>query len=630
MSINEPQVTHQDDDATRLAPNNITAQNGSAQPRYGFFTEHLRIEGIIGEGGVGRVYLAYDKRIGRRVAIKEMIEPPSEEADELINSFIHEAKITAQLEHPCIIPIYEMGQRESFGPYYVMKYIKGITMEEQLQAFDAESVVDDINQRLKLLDPLIDVCEALAYAHEKGVIHRDIKPANIISGKFGETIIIDWGLAQAISSDNNTYFFNNALKHQRNTLSDTHSSITVGTPRYMAPEQCEGQACKASDVYSLGVILFRIITGHFPYHGSLDEIEQQLSSSQKSPSPFQFNQAAPVELVAICEKAMAKPKQLRFHDAGELLKQLNDYRSGRMVKVYNYSKQELLRRFFVRNKLLVSMLCALLMTIMIGAGFAIHYAYLTQQEKIKVERALITITTVSERAQNEAHVIATAMLANTHLLYTDLKVTAAQLAKLEPEERMQQKVLLGNLQQLYPKVVAFSIKQADALAPYLASGWKLTSQQGGIPILVAHQGRMQIVLRVPVQSNGAAQQFLEATMYPETVMPALFSKASILGSELQDVWILRHDGLIIYDKNPKYLGTNLFTDAIGITSASLLEFGQLALSRNEGIGHYVYYEAGRRIEKIAAWETVRFSDTDSWVIIVDYPYLSRKIETAIF
>jgi serine/threonine-protein kinase len=618
---------HNQDDATRLAPNKISTENINQQDHYGFFTENLRIEGVIGEGGVGRVYLAYDKRIGRRVAVKEIINPPTKDTIELVNSFIHEAKITAKLEHPGIIPIYEIGSREQYGPYYVMKYIKGITMEEQLLAFDAESTTDDdFKQRLKLLDPLIDVCEALAYAHERGVIHRDIKPTNIINGKFGETIIIDWGLAQAISANNNTYFFNNALNHQRNTLSDTRSSVAVGTPRYMAPEQCKGQACKASDVYSLGVILFRIITGKLPYHGEASEIEAQLSSQKSSPSPYKFNQSAPAELVAICEKAMAKPKQQRFRDAGELLKQLNDYRSGRMVNVYNYSKQELLRRFFARNKLLVTMLCALLITIMTGAGFAFHYAYLMEQEKTKAEHALVTITTFSERAQHEAQVIADAMQSNTHLLYTDLKFTAAELAKLDPKNNIQKNALLDNLRKLYPKVDAISIKQTDTLTPYTSSGWKANQQQYDIPVVLTSEKRLQIVFRTPIHQSKQPEKFLEAVMYPEIVMPALFSKAPTKsGSELQDVWILRHDGLIIYDKNLKYLGSNLFTDSINISSPSLLEFGQLSFSREGGIGHYTYHDDNHSIDKIAAWETVQFSDTERWVVIVNYPYLTRNI-----
>ncbi|NOQ16183.1 MAG: protein kinase [Methyloprofundus sp.] len=626
MHTNEPQpIPHNQDDATRLVPGKTSTENTHPQDHYGFFTENLRIEGVIGEGGVGRVYLAYDKRIGRRVAVKEIINPPTEDTTELVNSFIHEAKITAKLEHPGIIPIYEIGNREQYGPYYVMKYIKGITMEEQLLAFDAQSAADDFKQRLKLLDPLIDVCEALAYAHERGVIHRDIKPTNIISGKFGETIIIDWGLAQAISANNNTYFFNNALNHQRNTLSDTRSSVAVGTPRYMAPEQCEGQACKASDVYSLGVILFRIITGKFPYQGALEDIEQQLNSPKKSPSPFQFNQSAPAELVAICEKAMAKPKQLRFRDAGELLKQLNDYRSGRMVNVYSYSKPELLRRFFSRNKLLVTMLCALLVAIMTGAGFAFHYAYLMEQEKTKAEHALVTITTFSERAQNEAHIIADAMQENAHLLYTDLKFVAAELAKLDPENSIQKNALLDNLRKLYPKVDAISIKQTDTLTPYTSSGWKASQQQYDIPVVLTSERRLQIVFRTPIYQSKQLEQFLEAVMYPETVMPALFSKIPKSGSELQDVWVLRHDGLIIYDKNLKYLGSNLFTDPINILSPSLLEFGQLSFSREEGIGHYTYHEDSHTIDKIAAWKTVQFSDTERWVVIVNYPYLTRSI-----
>lgn len=611
----------QDDDATRIAPKK-SVPTEQHQHEYGSYTDHLRIEGVVGEGGVGRVYLAYDKSIGRRVAVKEMLNPSSDENKELSNSFIHEAKITAKLEHPGVIPIYEIGNRDHHGPYYVMKYIKGITLEEQFRFFQGNTTENDFKQRIKLLDTLIDVCATLAYAHEKGVIHRDIKPDNIISGKFGETIIIDWGLAQVISSDDNTQFFNKAIIHQHHTLSDTSSlSTTVGTPRYMAPEQVQGHASKASDVYSLGIILFRIITGRFPYQGSSSEIQKQLSSKKNSPSPFQFNPSAPAELVAICEKAIAKSENQRFTDASELLKQLNDYRDGRMVNIYSYSKKELLRRFFSRNKLLVSMLCALFITIITGAGFAFHYAYLMNVAKEEAEHALVTITRFSERAQKEAHAISKTIKSSSDELYADLKLAAQELSQLSPENNTQENTILSDLQKQYPRVESFSVRLTDTLSTALPLGWKASKQKYDVPSVIEKNGRLQIIFRTPVYEGKNFNRYLEAIMYPEIVLPALFHKTPLSGSNSQDVWVMRHDGLIIFDKNLSYLGSNLFTDPANRLSPSLLAFGQLIYSSDDGIGHYAYIEGNHKIEKIAAWDTAQFNQTERWIIIVNYPYL---------
>jgi serine/threonine-protein kinase len=169
---------------------------------------------------------------------------------------------------------------------------------------------------------LIDACDTIAYTHSKGVIHRDLKPANILCGRFGETIILDWGLAQVLVDDDNMYFYREVLEHQRHTLSDNETIQVVGTPAYMAPEQFSGNASKASDVYSLGVMLYRIITGELPYRGILEEITAKIAALPTTPSAGRRNPSAPPELIAICDKATHKNPEERFANASELAEQL--------------------------------------------------------------------------------------------------------------------------------------------------------------------------------------------------------------------------------------------------------------------------------------------------------------------
>jgi len=233
-----------DDELTRLRPENTLDAKKSAQKTDATYPGHLSLLNLIDQGGMGQVNLFYDESIGRRVAVKELrdefaIDKPGNA--EVVNTFIHEAKITGKLEHPGIVPIYELGRRSDGKPYYVMRYVKGETLEQSFRKCVQTATETAFSRRLKLLDIMIAVCDTVAYVHSKGVIHRDLKPANIISGNFGETILFDWGLAQVVEDKDNTYFYREASTHQQNTLSDTHTSEVLGTPAYMAPEQFNGQ-----------------------------------------------------------------------------------------------------------------------------------------------------------------------------------------------------------------------------------------------------------------------------------------------------------------------------------------------------------------------------------------------------
>ena len=614
-------------EATVIAPAHSTksSSTGNAASPGLAFTDHLTLE-----GGVGRVYLAWDENIGRQVAVKEILEYHDDAASAsdldaaLRNSFIHEAKITGRLEHPGIIPIYELGCREQHGPYYVMKYVKGATLEESFRKCRQSDPDNSYSQCIALLDTLIDVCDALAYAHSKGVIHRDIKPSNIITGKFGETIILDWGLAQVIDDQDNTQFYRQAISQQRHTFSDSSTSTAVGTPRYMAPEQLAGKACKASDVYSLGVILFRILCGRLPYQGSAEEIEQHLASSAPSPSVLQFNPSAAPELAAICAKAMAKDPQQRFSDAGELVQQLKAFRDGRMVDIYAYTRRELLQRFIARNKLLLIMLGALLAAVIGGAGFSLHYAMQMEQARNEAENALVTITAFGEIAQKQARGIAKAISSGADSLYSDLRHAAVQLGRLNGKSPVSEQQILARLQKNYPRFSSFTVIDADTLPTDFSLGWKTVAQTYDAPLARMEQGRLSLVFRVPIVRQGQIKQYLDAEMFPEQVIPALFPVTPESQSQPKDIWIMRNDGLIIYDKNPRYTGTNIFTAPSSQQSPTLLAFAKQTLSSDDGIGYYSFAENQQKVDKIAAWDTVPLGKTERWKIIVDYAYRTHE------
>src|SRR4051812_26458685 len=188
--------------------------------RYQQIGEHAR-------GGLGRVIRAVDKRLGRTVAVKELLRH-----DEWHEArFVREALITARLEHPGIVPVHEAGRWPNGDPYYVMKLVEGRTLKELLAKHAT------LRERLGLLPHVIAIADAVGYAHSEGVIHRDLKPSNVIVGEFGETIVIDWGLARDRKHDVPEPFATAAGSGSASTI----SGKVIGTPGYMAPEQARGE-----------------------------------------------------------------------------------------------------------------------------------------------------------------------------------------------------------------------------------------------------------------------------------------------------------------------------------------------------------------------------------------------------
>lgn len=614
----------EDDDATRLhtlqstSPASVSAMSGDAD-----FPERLTILENIAQGGIGRILLAYDETIGRRVAVKLLLDefaPDTLANREVLNTFIHEAKITGKLEHPGIVPVYELGKRNDGRPYYVMRYVKGETLEKALKKCVDTDGETAFAQRMKLLDHLIAVCDTVAYAHSRGVIHRDLKPANVISGGFGETVVLDWGLAQAVEENDNTYFYREVMTHQRNTLSDNATSEVLGTPSYMAPEQFQGMAGKASDVYSLGVILYRILTGELPYRGLLADIERQIKDAKSSPSAKLINPSAPPELVAICEKAMCKQAEGRFADAGELAEQLKHFREGRMVNVYAYSRKELLRRFVAQNKPMLVLAGLLMVAVISGGGFSFYYAMLMEQAKMQAEESLVLVTALGEQSQKEARAVARSIATGTDRLFGDLKALAEQINLADSSAVQQQLALLQNK---YPKFESFSLRNAAEISPFFGKDAGDTLQQVMRPVAQIDDKRLSLYYRVPIMRNDQITGYIEGRMLPEKALPDFIPLNIQSADHPRHVWIMRNDGLIVFDELPEYIGTNLFIDPSTNRSPSLQAFGHLMLTDDDSIGYYSFEHDAIETRKVAAWDSVNFSADHSWKVIVNYAYMEK-------
>jgi WD40 repeat protein len=298
-------ATATDPDATR--PGITMARPGSG--RFHVLRPHAR-------GGLGELFVALDQELHREVALKEIQARFAGDAESR-GRFVQEAEITGGLEHPGIVPVYGLGTYADGRPYYAMRLIQGETLRDAIRKLHA----DEPGLTLRgLLTRFVVVCNAVAYAHSRGVLHRDLKPANVMLGKYGETLVVDWGLAKAVGSEvasSAREDFDEATLRPRSgdSSTDTQMGSAIGTPGYMSPEQAAGrlnQLGPATDVYGLGATMYTILTGKTPV--AVPDSAAVLGQVQHGawPPPCQVNKRTPAALDAVCRKAMALRPEDRY------------------------------------------------------------------------------------------------------------------------------------------------------------------------------------------------------------------------------------------------------------------------------------------------------------------------------
>ena len=303
-------------------------------------------DGELARGGMGRILRVRDRRLGRDVALKEVIGAG------MRARFEREVLITARLQHPAIIPVYEAGTWPNGSAFYSMRLVSGGTLHDKIEK------TTTIEERLALLPHVLALTDALAYAHDKKIIHRDLKPGNVLVGEFGETVVIDWGLAKEL--DRAIADAPTDDKHGYSSSADlTIAGSVMGTPGYMSPEQAEGEEVdERTDVYALGAILYSLLVGHPPY---LDDPTIKTAhalmaaASERPPTPLdKLAPRAPADLRVIAERAMARHKAARFPTAKEMAEELRRFAAGQLLRSREYSTRELIARWIRRHRAAVS------------------------------------------------------------------------------------------------------------------------------------------------------------------------------------------------------------------------------------------------------------------------------------
>ncbi len=316
----------------------------------------------LAEGGTGKLYTTIDKNLHRTVAYKTL-HADLRDSEIETKRFLREARVTANIQHPGTLPLYELGRDRDGHLFFTMKKVEGRDLRQIL--LDLRHEIPDVMEQFplpRLLDILIQVCQTIAYAHDIGVIHRDLKPANVIIGKFGEVYLLDWGLAKVLGSPS----ISSPELFEEETEKDfslTPTGRHYGTPMYMSPEIARGEEGldHRTDVFSLGIMLFEILTHQFMIEGEdIVEIKKKLIE-KPLPLPREVapDKEIPKDLQAICMKALKRRKTERYYSVTDFLGDLQRFRHNEEVSVYWYSGWEKLARWNHRHAyLLVSVLSA--------------------------------------------------------------------------------------------------------------------------------------------------------------------------------------------------------------------------------------------------------------------------------
>lgn len=322
----------------------------------------------LGSGAIGQVIEATDEHLGRNVAIKILQDSGGIDRDRIAR-FIAEAQIIAQLEHPTIVPVHEIGRMPGGLPYFTMKQVRGQLLSEAINEMRINDKKDMKRYTNKLLRRFSSLCNGIAYAHSKGVVHRDLKPDNIMIGEYGEIQIMDWGLAKVMNESEVRRASDVSTVRSSKSMSTLDGAI-AGTPSYMSPEQARGELDRispASDIFSLGLLLAEIVTlvRVFRSQESAITLRQVGRAGPIDITELNRKISVPKEIQAIIRKCTMPEPQDRYQSAEDLSDDIKAYMENRGVTAMPDNQYDKVRKWTMRHQLIAGLITGVLI------GFAL-------------------------------------------------------------------------------------------------------------------------------------------------------------------------------------------------------------------------------------------------------------------